>query len=93
VRRWTFNALTALHWQHFEGEWVIFDEGSGQTFVLDVVIAAALMAVESGCRSDAEITQQVLADVPLGDASGLAERLAQGLEFLAQLGLLEEECA
>jgi len=93
VRCWAFNPLAALHWQHFDGEWVIFDEGSGQTFVVDGVMAAALMALESGCRSDAEIFRQILVDLPDADAPGLADQVAQGMDFLAQLGLVEEACA
>lgn len=90
MRRWTFNPLVALHWQHFDGDWVIFDEGSGQTLAVDAVIAAALMSMQAGCSTELEITRQILSDMPLVDATGLADQLAIGLEFMAQLGLIEE---
>lgn len=93
MRCWAFNPLAALHWQHFDGEWVIFDEGSGQTFVLDALMAAALMALESGCRTEAEISQQMRVDLPSSGTEALAEQLVQGMEFLAQLGLVEEASA
>ena len=93
MRRWTFNPLVALHWQHFDGDWVIFDEGSGQTFVVDSVVAATLTAMESGCFTEAEITRQILVDLPVSEGAALAGQMVQGLDFMAQLGLVEEASA
>ena len=91
MRRWTLNPLVALYWQHFDGDWVIYDEGSGQTFVVD-----ALMALESGCATEPEIAQQIVADMALSDLTGTAPHLlqmVQGLEFMAQMGVLEAVAA
>lgn len=96
MRRWTLNPLVALYWQHFDGDWVIYDEGSGQTFVVDALMAAALMALESGCATEPEIAQQIVADMALSDLTGTAPHLlqmVQGLEFMAQMGVLEAVAA
>lgn len=91
--RWQLSGRARLHWRHLDGDWLIFDEASGQTLAADAVGAAALMALEEGiARSPAEIEQQVVGDLELDDTQALAalpERLAETLKFLAGLGLVE----
>ncbi|RZL40628.1 MAG: hypothetical protein EOP35_00345 [Rubrivivax sp.] len=86
---WRLGGLTSLHWQHFDGDWVIYDDGSGQTLAADPVIAGALMALESGCSTLADIEAQVRRDLQIDADGDLNERLADGLAFLSQIGLIE----
>lgn len=87
--RWRLAGLTALHWQHFDGDWVIYDDGSGQTIAADPVMAATLMALEGGCSTLADIEAQVGRDLPAARGDELAAQLTDGLDFLVQLGLVD----
>lgn len=88
---WRFSGLASLHWKHFDGDWVIYDEGSGQTLAADPLLAATLMALESGCGTFAEIEGQVLQDLQSNPSAELTTQLADGLMFLQQLGLVAAE--
>jgi len=89
VTHWRLGGLTALHWQHFDGDWVIFDDGSGQTIAADPVMAAVLMALESGCTTVDDIEAQVRRDLEAHPSTELTPQLSEGLAFLLQLGLVE----
>lgn len=86
---WRLGGLTSLHWQHFDGDWVIYDDGSGQTIAADPVMAAALMALEGGCTTAPDIEAQVRHDLQADPATELTTQLSEGLAFLLQLGLVE----
>jgi hypothetical protein len=88
--RWRLGGLTVLHWQHFDGDWAVFDSGSGQTLAADPVLAATLMALEGGCETLGDIEAQVRADLPAElDAADLLNRVEEALAFVQQLGLAE----
>lgn len=89
--RWLLNDLAVLHWRQWPDEWVVFDEGSGQTLVADVVMAASLMALEGGELSLAELEAQVRDDLQWPDVELLAPRITICLEFLKSLGLVRAE--
>lgn len=91
MARWRLDELAALHWRHWGEEWVSFDEGSGQTFVTDAVVAAALMVLESGPQTLVELERQVREDLHWPEADPLAERIAEGLQFMTGLGLVRLE--
>ncbi|MFG6442341.1 HPr-rel-A system PqqD family peptide chaperone [Roseateles sp. LKC17W] len=86
---WRLGGLTALRWRHLDGDWVIYDTGSGQTLAVDALMAAALMALESGCSGLADIEAQVCADLGVAADAGLRTQLQDGLAFFEQLGLVE----
>ncbi len=90
---WRLGGRTSLHWQYFDGDWVIYDDGSGQTIAADPIMAASLMALESGCSTLAEIEAQVRQDLQSELGEDLSGQLATGLEFLSQLGLVEAVAA
>lgn len=93
MMHWRLGGLASLHWQYFDGDWVIYDDGSGQTLVADPVMAAAMMALESGCSSSVDIEAQVRHDLPANLIDDLSSRLADGLTFLHQIGLVEMDDA
>lgn len=86
---WWLGSLTELHWQHLDGDWAVYDDGSGQTLAVDAVGAAVLMALESGCSTEAAIEAQVRADLQAPETTDLSTQIAQALAFLQQLGLVE----
>lgn len=89
-RAWLLNPLSSLSFRHFDGEWVVFDEGGGQTYAFDSIAAASLMILEEG-----ETTQEQLV---LGVAESLelipelvVDRLTQALTELAAFGLVRHK--
>ena len=91
MERWQLNELAVLHWRQWGDEWVIFDESSAQTLVADALMAASLMALESGPLSLVEIEAQVRADLLWPEPEVLVPRVMTGLEFLRGLGLVRVE--
>jgi PqqD family protein of HPr-rel-A system len=86
---WQLNARAALHWQRWDDEWVVFDEGSGQTFLTDAVTAASLLILEAGPVARAELDQEVARALGMDDVTPIEERIGSGLDFLSGLGLVE----
>lgn len=86
--RWSLHPLAEFHWRCWGDDWVLFDNGSGQTLQLDTLLAAALTELEQSPASLAELQQRLplLLERPLPDE--VWPGLAQGLGFLAEQGLL-----
>jgi len=82
------HPLAEFHWRCWGDDWVLFDNGSGQTLQLDALLAAALTELEQSPASLAELQQRLplLLERPLPPA--VWPGLAQGLGFLAEQGLL-----
>ncbi|WP_310386011.1 HPr-rel-A system PqqD family peptide chaperone [Roseateles sp.] len=85
---WQLGELTRLSWRNFGTEWLLFDQGTGQTLLLDSLSAAALMALETGPLSGAEIEQQVASDLDLPAPAEHRAVLSESLRFLAELNLI-----
>ncbi len=43
---WRLHAQARLHWRQWDDEWTVFDDGSGQTHLMDALTAMAVMALE-----------------------------------------------
>jgi len=52
---WQINALVTLHWRDWNGEWVAFDVGSGQTHQMDTLTATVLMLLETAPASQFDL--------------------------------------
>ncbi len=86
--RWSLPPLAEFHWRCWGEDWVLFDNGSGQTVQIDALLAAALTELEQSPASLAELQQRL----PLLLERALPEEawpgLVQGLDFLVEQGLL-----
>lgn len=85
------NPVVCLNWCHFEGEnaSVVFEETSGQTYLLDPLRALVLTFFESGmthAEVKAEVVRQLQEFAPTGNATVLDDLFRE----FAALGLLEE---
>ncbi|MGM9515319.1 HPr-rel-A system PqqD family peptide chaperone [Roseateles sp. DB2] len=91
--RWSLHPLAEFHWRCWGDDWVLFDNGSGQTLQLDALLTAALTELEQAPASLAELQQRLprLLERPLPDE--VWPGLAQGLGFLAEQGLLRHSPA
>lgn len=84
---WHLNPLASLSFRYFDGEWVVFDEGSGQTYVLDPVMAAALMVLEEGALNGQELVEGIAQELSLDQELTLF-RLDQVMAQFADFGLV-----
>lgn len=87
---WTLGAPGRLHWQNFGPEWVIFDQPSGQTLLIDTLSAAALMALETADMTLEAMRVQVAGDLELPASGSWLAELVENLAFLESLGLVEQ---
>ena len=92
---WRLSLLVVLHWRCWDNEWVVYNQGSGDTHLLDTFTACTLMALEEGAATPA----QLLVQLDLSHGMGLAfpaeqpraveAHLLAVLQQLAQAGLIE----
>lgn len=90
---WRLLDLTSLHWRFLDGEWAVFDEGTGQTLAADAVTAACLMALEAGLTTQPEIQARVLEDLAPEDEAGCLRLVDEALSWLVMLDLAVAEPA
>jgi hypothetical protein len=85
---WSLPPLAELHWRSWGEDWVLFDNGSGQTLQLDALLAAAVMEIEQAPASLTDLQHRLplLLERPLPDE--FWPGLVQGLGFLVEQGLL-----
>ena len=83
------GALTSLHWQRWGDEWVVFNEGSGQTILVDTLTAATLLILETGATERPELEAQVAEELQIPDRDRLSNLLEQGLQSLKGLDWIE----
>jgi PqqD family protein of HPr-rel-A system len=90
--RWGLTPQSVLHWLCFDGDWVIYDSGSGDTHALDAWMALVLDHVESG--TDCASLLAVSLSRELGQApEAVQQPLAQALERLVAANLLHQRRA
>ncbi|WP_366887941.1 HPr-rel-A system PqqD family peptide chaperone [Rhodoferax sp.] len=78
-----------MHWATWDDEYVIFDEGSGQTHCIDAVRAFVVNCVLDGVCSPNNLVDE-LANVPrLADSFNLTELVETILNELCSHGLVE----
>lgn len=87
---WRLAPQVALHFRRWDHDWLLFDEGSGQTHQIDTLTALGLMVLEAGPATPAAIAGAVRRELALEpEESGEIENLLPDiLEQLRQLGLV-----
>jgi len=86
---WRVRPLCKFHWRQFGDDWVVFDEGSGDTHRLDPVSAVALMCLAEAPLSEAELTRQVAVETDLPEGEDLSRAVAAVIERFSGTGLIE----
>jgi PqqD family protein of HPr-rel-A system len=87
--KFTLNPAVKLHWRHWTSEFVVFEETSGQTHVLDSLRAFVLNSIADFPQT----FEQLLLDISAAmdtEKTGEIERLTRtALSEFETLGLLE----
>lgn len=81
-----------LHWRAWADEWVVFDEASGNTHLMDPLTACALLCLEDGPLAGAALASEVAEATEL-PAEALHGALGPVLERLQRLGLVDTPAA
>jgi len=86
---WQINALVALHWRDWNGEWVAFDVGSGQTHQMDTLTATILMLLETAPASQFELAMLTADALSIPNDLTFSTTLSGILDGLRAAGLIE----
>lgn len=83
--------LSSLRWQHLGDDWVVFNEGCGETAVADPVTAAILMALESGALEQNALMAQIAEDFQIANHEQLRPLVMEKTQTLMRMGWIESE--
>ena len=86
---WQINALVTLHWRDWDGEWVAFDVGSGQTHQMDTLTATVLMLLETAPSSQLELALLTADALSIPNDHAFSTALVGILDGLRAAGLIE----
>ena len=86
---WRLDSLTELHWRQLDGEWLVFDSGSGDTHRFDVISASVLIRLEAGVQDVISLCEVLAGELQLSNSEDLSGRIEGLLEQLFRLGLIE----
>jgi PqqD family protein of HPr-rel-A system len=89
ARHWRMNDRTRLHWRQLDDDWMVYDEGSGDTHQLDRISAAALTCLEAEPHDLAGLTEVLASELGLPAGEALASKIESLLEQFGRLGLIE----
>ena len=89
AERWVLNPQLVLHWRQIDGEWLLYDDLSGATHMIDYLSAVVLTCFESRVPQDMnDLIAQLATDLALDVTAALAAAVVQ--QFLALDMLLPE---
>ena len=86
---WRVNSAHALSWRSWDGEIVIYDDLSGDTLKLDVLMAEAFRHLHRGPATLAELTAYLAQSFDLEDDFRLTNWTARMIERFEKSGLIE----
>ena len=100
---WQLSLLVVLHWRCWDNEWVVYNQGSGDTHLLDTFTACTLMALEEEAATPAQLlvhllaqldlSQGIVLEFPAEQTRAAEQRMLAALQHLEQAGLIESVTA
>ena len=87
--RYRIRPSTHLHWAGWDGEFVVFNEGSGQTHQLDPLRALVLDLLQESPRTWQETLDGVGQALALDAGADAAPALQRMLDEFQRLGLVD----
>ena len=88
--KWELAEGCRLHWISWDDEYVVFDEGSGDTHLLDVLAAEVLKVLEQSPRYEQALTERVLARLGLDAVVDVERRIREAIQKFRDAGLVEQ---
>lgn len=84
------NPIAKLEWIRFDDEWVVYNQASGDTIVVDVLSAAGLMALESQSFDWNDLVTCVANDLNFFELETLSNLLKERLQSLLAMSWVEK---
>ena len=89
-RIWFIRAPEQHHWRRWDDEFVLYDELSGQTHLLNFIAADAMRLLQETPRSDADLATALAELYRTELTSEFCSRIRTLLSHFQQLGLTED---
>jgi PqqD family protein of HPr-rel-A system len=86
---WALAEGSRLHWVFWDDEYVVFDEGSGDTHLLDFLTAEVLKVLEQSRGDVPALVGRVAARLDLDPDADLERRIREAIERFREAGLVE----
>lgn len=86
---WRINAAHGLSWRSWDGEVVIYDDLSGDTMKLEVMMAEAFRYLQHGPATLGDLTAHLAETFELEDYQRLEHWATRMVERFAKAGLIE----
>lgn len=87
--RWCLHPLARLHWRRWGDDWVAYDEASGMAHRLDTLRATTLLLLDESAADQAQLTQEIDAELQTGDPARLAALMGPVLAELEGARLIQ----
>jgi len=87
---WSLESPCRLHWKRFDTEWVVYEEASNQTMVLDAAEMDVLICLSAGALEGESLEMQVLEDLELQDSSETRLLVSACMSRLKSWGLIKQ---
>lgn len=87
--RWRVAEGFPLYWHHWDNEFVVYNTGSGDTHLLDVVAAEALKILDTAPANLLELVQKLSASLEIEVDGDFVAHLETRLANFHKLGLIE----
>jgi hypothetical protein len=86
---WCRTSASTIHWRCIDGDWVIYEAGSGTTAQLDHWCAALLGLIEEHTRAESELLAILATELEQPVDDSLMNTMNAALRHLKSLGLIE----
>ena len=87
---WELAEGCRLHWISWDDEYVVFDEGSGDTHLLDFLASEVLKVLEQSSGSEQALVERVVARLGLDPDIDLERRIREAIAKFRDAGLVEQ---
>ena len=78
-----------MHWKTWDLEFVVFDEGSGDTHLLDSFAAEVLKVLEESLGEVSGLARRLVARLDLAPDPDVTERVRELVDRFVAIGLVE----
>ena len=86
---WQVSEGSRLLWKSWDDEYVVFDDGSGYTHVLDLVAGEVLKVLEEAPADPSQLTRRVASRLDLTPDPKLVGRVQETIRKFQEVGLVE----
>ena len=90
---WRINPVSRLHWRHWEEEYIVFNEASAHTHMLDEFGAVVLQLLQEAPRNTPQLVKALVSQYDIKMDAACWSYFQNLLIDLDELGLIESHHA